>query len=497
MTRVRSHPAAARWERISPVDASNLRVERHGLPMTVAALAVVEAAPLLDPDGRLSLDTLRRHVEARTARVPRLRRVLLETPWWQGPPAWVDAPEFDIRDHVRVRTLPHPGDEAALLRSCCELNAPALDLSRPPWELWVLTGRTDGTLALLLRLHHVAADGAAALALFGAFFDEAPAPPDRGPATGPAPADAGWTRRTPTSADLVRDDLLRRAAACRAAPARLAGHARPSALARTAATGVGLVRLLGREGRAPELSFNRPVTTARRLTLLRADLADAKTAAHRRDATVNDLLLAALAEGTRRLLAARGELRPGLVLCVSVPTSLRHTGEEVSAGNRVAVRLMRVRLDEADPERRLVELARSTRAVKRLPPVQPSGRLLQRWMVHAMSHQRLINLLLSNLPGPANPLWFAGARVRDLFQIGVVQGNVPLSVGVLSYAGTLGVEIVSDATLLPDVDLFAAGMADALDVLIHPPAASRHMVKTSGPPSGSVKDPRTTNPNRS
>ena len=140
-----------------------------------------------------------------------------------------------------------------------------------------------------------------------------------------------------------------------------------------------------------------------------------------------------------------------------------------------------------------MEVARATRAEKRLPPVQPSGRLLQRWMVHAMSHQRLVNLLLSNVPGPARPLWFAGARVRELFQIGVVQGNVPLCVGVLSYAGTLGVEIVSDATLVPD--LFADGMADGLDVLVQPTEpASRHMVKTSGPPSGSVNDPRTTNP---
>ena len=471
MPLARTHPASARWERISPVDASNLRVERHGgLPMTVAALALVEAAPLLDLDGHLLLEKLREHVEDRTARVPRLRQVLRETSWWQGPPAWVDAPRFDIRDHVRVRAVPHPGDEAALLRTCCELNAPVLDLSRPPWELWLLTGRTDGTVALLLRLHHVAADGAAALALFGAFFDETPTPPARRPAAVPVPpAAAGSPRRVPTSADLVRDDLRRRAAACRAVPARVVRHVRPSALARTVTSVVGLVRLLVREGRAPELSFNRPVTTERRLTLLRADLAAARTVAHRWDATVNDLLLTAIAEGTRRLLAARGELRPGLAsLSVSVPTSLRRAEEQVSAGNRVAVRPMRVRLDEADPERRLAEVARSTRAVKQLPPVQPSGRLLQRWMVHVMPHQRLVNLLLSNLPGPAQPLWFAGARVRELFQIGVLQGNVPLSIGVLSYDGTLGVEIFSDARLLPDVDLFTAGMADALDVLLRP-----------------------------
>jgi diacylglycerol O-acyltransferase / wax synthase len=106
---------------------------------------------------------------------------------------------------------------------------------------------------------------------------------------------------------------------------------------------------------------------------------------------------------------------------------------------------------EEDPIRRLEQIARATAERKRLPPYQPSARLLQRWMIRGINRQRRINLLMSNLPGPPQPMYFAGAKILEVFQIGVVQGNVPLQVGVLSYAGQLNFDIVADANLVPDL----------------------------------------------
>lgn len=99
---------------------------------------------------------------------------------------------------------------------------------------------------------------------------------------------------------------------------------------------------------------------------------------------------------------------------------------------------------------------------KRLPPYQPAARLLQRWMIRVMNRQRRINLLMSNLPGPPQPLYFAGAKILELFQIGVVQGNVAVQVGALSYAGQLNLDIVADTSLVPDLPVFAAGMTEDL-----------------------------------
>lgn len=79
-----------------------------------------------------------------------------------------------------------------------------------------------------------------------------------------------------------------------------------------------------------------------------------------------------------------------------------------------------------------------------------------------MFHQRLVNLLTSNLRGPTAPLALAGARILELFQVGVVQGNVPIAVGTLSYAGQLNIDIVGDVNVVPSLSAFAEGLADAL-----------------------------------
>ncbi len=83
-------------------------------------------------------------------------------------------------------------------------------------------------------------------------------------------------------------------------------------------------------------------------------------------------------------------------------------------------------------------------------------------MTRVMSRQRLVNLFTSDLPGPAAPLYVAGARVLEVFQVGTVQGNVTLAVGVLSYAGQLNFSILGDAGAVPDLAAFASGLSDTL-----------------------------------
>ena len=182
-----------RLERLSPVDAANMRVERHGRPMNVAALGVADGPPLLDAAGRLRLEEVRADLERRLHLAPRLRQVLVWPRPGLGPPAWADDPRFDIRWHVRARSVPAPGDEAALLAVCSELNQPPLDRSRPLWELWLLPGLADGNVGMLFRLHHAVADGIAAIALMGALLEDTPGtPPQPAPPWRPAPAPSGW-----------------------------------------------------------------------------------------------------------------------------------------------------------------------------------------------------------------------------------------------------------------------------------------------------------------
>jgi diacylglycerol O-acyltransferase len=435
-------------DRLSPLDMSNLRVEEHGSPMHVAALVVLEPAESGQPD----LDRLRGIVEGRLSRVARLRQVLYRPPPGLGRPVWVDARDFDIRQHVRVRPVPEPGDEAALLRACAELDETPLDRSRPLWQMWLLTGLAGGRRALLIRLHHVVADGIAALAMFGSLVDPAPGTevPEPPPWT-PVPA--------PGTATLAADQLRRQALLLRHLTVRLchprAAVTRLGVLARQA-------RQAAREGRAPRVSLNVPVTGPRRLLLIRADLRRAKAVAHAHGGTVNDVVLAAVAGGARSLLRSRGELTPGLVVKASVAASVRDPADRSAAGNRVGLLVVPLPVAEADPQRCLAAIAAATASRKTLPPYQPAGRLAQRWMTSVMARQRLVNLLVSNLPGPPGPLRLGGARVLEIFQIGVVQGNLTVSVGAISYAGHLNLDVVADRAAVPDAGAFADGISDTL-----------------------------------
>lgn len=455
-------------DRLRPQEFSNLRVEARGLPMHVAALAILEGTPLCDAQGRLRLEVVRSWIQRRLPLAPRLRQVLHRVPLGLGLPVWVDDVGFDIGNHVRTRAIGPPGDEAALLEACTELNQAPLDRSRPLWELWVLTGLAGGKVGMLVRLHHVVADGIAGVALFGAMFDLAP--------EAPSPAAAPWIPAPiPSWWELLSDNLRRQRAALAGVLSRL-DH--PLRAVRCLRSGAAQLGGLLREGLAPRSSLNRPVGKRRRLLLVRADLDAAKQVAHAHGAKLNDVVLAAVAGGARELLRHRGELGPGRRLRAGVLVSMRGPGDPGVSGNRVGVMIVGLPVAEPDPICRLEQLARATAARKWQPPYQPGARLTQHGVAWVMAHQRLLNLFTSNVPGPPVPLYVAGARILELFQIGVVQGNVILDVGVLSYAGQLNFDMLGDADACPDLAVFAAGLRGALQEL----GVGVPMPPASGPP---------------
>lgn len=442
-------------ERLTPIDVSNLRIEKHGLPMNVAALAILEGRGLLDTSGQLALDAVKVRIEQRLHRAPRLRQRLCRPGFGFGGPVWVDDASFDISRHVKTRPVPAGGGEEALLATCVELNDRPFDQAHPLWEIWLVTGAPDGHVPMLIRFHHVLADGIAALLLLGTLFDSEPAAPE---SEGPP-----WTARPIPARSELLGDALRRPVTGIGRGVRKTGH--PGRTLAPARTLFRQALQLAREGRAPRTSFNRPVGTQHRVVLVRAGLEQARQVAHAHHATVNDVMLCAIAGGARALLAGRGELQRPLVLKVSVAASVRAPASASQPGNLVGILLVPVPVGEEDPIRRLEQIARATAERKRLPPYQPAARILQRWMIRTMNRQRRINLLMSNLPGPPQPLYFAGAKILEVFQIGVVQGNVAIQVGALSYAGQLNLDVVADADLVPDLTVFATGMIEDLDRL--------------------------------
>ncbi|HEU4541943.1 MAG TPA: wax ester/triacylglycerol synthase family O-acyltransferase [Jiangellaceae bacterium] len=449
-----------RLERLTASDLFLLLWDDYGWSTDIGGLAILDGTSLLDREGRVRVEAVRGHLEPRLHLVPRFRQLLYRPRRGLGWPLWVDAPCFDIGDHIRVHALAAPGDEAQLLQACQELARRRLDPARPLWELWLLPGLPERRVGVFLRLHHAFADGAAALAAFAALLDLTP--------DAPSQVTPDWTPRPiPTASELLRDNLRRRRQELGRGWSGLAHPGRTLHLARRA---LPAWREVLTEQRAPQTSLNHPVGADRRLAIVRDRLDPTKQIAHIHHAKVNDVMLAAVAGGLRQLLASRGEDVHGLVQRAMVTISQHQDQPGQAQGNKPGWMMVPLPLGEPDPVRRLELIAAETAARKhKARPEAGSGIFrfvaAQRVWYGLFPRQRSVNLVVTNVPGPPVPLYLAGARLLELFPMMPTMGNLTLVVAVLSYAGQLNLTAVGDREGCPDVEVFAEGVRSALDDL--------------------------------
>lgn len=427
-----------------------------GWPQDIGALAILEASSLFDSDGRFRVEAVRQAILARLHLVPRFRQRLYLPGRGLGWPLWVDAHDFDIADHVGVLPVPAPADEAQLLLVAELLRRRRLDRSRPLWQMWFLPGLPDGRVGLYIKVHHAIADGAAGVATLTAFLDAVPDPPAApGQPFAPAPV--------PSARALFVDNLRHRASELARAVAALV---RPVGTMRRVRAGWPAVHETLANERAPRSSLNRPIGPARRFAVIRSRIDQVKRIAHGHGATVNDVLMAAIAGGLRDLLHSRGERVDDVVLRAYVPVSLHRERPGLARGNLDGVMAVSLPIGVPDPAIRLRLIAAETAERKKMSR-PPAGTLLrnrvaQRAFLWLMARQRWANVYVANVPGPPVPLYFAGLRLVELFPVVPLTGNLTLGVGALSYAGQFNITAVADRDACPDVEVFADGTRDAL-----------------------------------
>lgn len=454
-------------DRLSGPDLLMLQSEEAGWPMHIGVVAVLDGTFSVDADGRFCVDAARREVGRRLYRVPRFRQVLHVPPRLLGPPVWVDAPAVDLARHVHVIPLAPLTGTAQLVQAVEELWSRPLDLARPPWEMLFLPGLAGGRVGVLLKVHHVVADGVGGMALLGALLDE----DGTGSATEPPPTDRPPAAPPSTSA-LLRDQLCRLRPSGRA----LAALAHPVDLVRRTNRTWSALRELDAVRRVPPTSLDRVVGPGRRLRVASGRLDLVRDVAHAHGATVNDVLLAAVAGGLRALLLSRGEDVQDLHPFAYEPVTLllRRTGAgRPDEGGMIFVPLP---LGVDDPVERLRQVAVAATDCKRHVIPAPAGglnrsRLVRRLMMRFAARQRWADAYVANVPGPPAPLYLAGARVHELYPVVPLAGRVPVGVGALSYAGHLGITVVADRDACPDIEIFTDGLRAALAELEHAGAA--------------------------
>src|SRR5215471_6482893 len=187
-------------DRVTASDLFLLMWDDYGWSTDIGGLAVLDGASLLNPSSRVRIEAVRGQLEPRLHLVPRFGQLLYRPRLGLGWPLWADAPTVDLTGHIRVHPVAAPAGQAQLLAACQDLAARPLDPARPLWELWLLPGLPDQRVGAYLRPHHAVADGAAALAVFGALLDLTP--------DAPSPAAPPWTPAPiPATGELLRDNL--------------------------------------------------------------------------------------------------------------------------------------------------------------------------------------------------------------------------------------------------------------------------------------------------
>lgn len=458
-------------DRLTGVDAGFLALERLETPMHVGALAILDGAPFLQPDGRFRLAEVRQHVASRLHLLPRFRKRVREIPFGIGRPVWADDDRFDIGYHVRLTALPRPGSRAQLLALFARVEAQMLDRSRPLWELWFVEGLEDGRVALIQKTHHALVDGVSGVDVATVLFDFTPEPvATEPPPWSPAPTPAASQLFVDTVVEEIGDLLAlgHGMAAVTSVPGRT--WARAGDLVRAAATFA--------EGRllAPRLSINRPVGRHRTFLGVQVSLDDVRAVRRDLGGTVNDVVLAGVAGGLARFLGSRGELQADLTVKVMCPVSVRVDDERLALGNRVSALVVPLPVGEPDPRARLDAVRAATAGLKERHQAvaaealfgltQYAAPTLLGLAARAAHHQVFFNLVSTNVPGPQVPLYCMGARMLEAYPMVPLARNLGLGIAILSYCGVLHLGILADRDAFPDLDVLADGIVDAFAELL-------------------------------
>ena len=474
-------------ERLRGLDAAFLAMETPTMHMHMAAVLVLEPPEhAAGEPPAVQADRLRSVVEERLHLVPLLRRRVLRVPFGLHHPVWVDDPDFDLDDHLQRASLPAPGGPAELSAFVGGVLSRPLDGGRPLWEMHVVEGLESGHLAVVPKLHHAVIDGVSGAETLAAFLD-------LGPEGRAVPRRVSPWRPPPVPGDL--EVLGHSLSSLAQQPERVVGSVRRTVSALWSLSERN--RRLREEQeadpppapfRAPRTSLNASISSQRRVAFAEVPLEDVRAVRQVFGGTVNDVVLAVVAGALRRLLGERGETYDEPLVAM-VPMSARAEADRGTQGNKLSAMLVSLATTVADPVARLRVVAEGTRLAKEQARVL-SEELIRGWaqlVLPALSSRvarlsgnlrlfdhlpPLFNVVVSNIPGPDVPLWWAGARVVGLYPLGPVIDGVGLNVTVVSYSGTLYVGVVGCRQLVPEVDHVAHLLTEGFAELSK--AAVRH-----------------------
>ncbi len=460
---------------LSGLDAAFIYLENARSPMHIGGVYLLDAA---DAPAGFGYEHFCRHIKSRLALAPMLRERLLEVPLHMTHPQWIRDPDFELSFHLPHWALPAPGGIEELREMAAQSFSRPLNRSRPLWELAFVEGvdgfpgLAAGSWAMISKVHHAAIDGGSGAELMGVLMDL-----DRKPRA--IPIDDDWQpEEVPSTARLALNAAARLGWKARTLPGLMkevgSGAARLYGVSRVKKLRPPTLPLS-----APQSRFNAPVSARR--TFWAVDLSLDRIKAIKRAAkgtTVNDVVLAVCSGGLRAYLEEKDDL-PGKSLVAMAPISVRAKNQRGSGGNQVSAMLVGLATDQQDPIRRLHQIHANASSSKAYSGALPAHKLIeliptQTAALAARLYSRtslgdgrrpFFNLVITNVPGPQQPLYLGGARVLGSYGTAPLIDGLGLILVIFSYAGRLSIGITSCASIVPDPERLGLMLERSLEEL--------------------------------
>ena len=481
-------------KKLSSMDASFLYLETPEMPMHIGSMAIFR---LPENYAGNFFEDFKAMIASRVHIAPILKSRLEKAPLDIDHPSWVDDDQFDIDRHIFRGSLPAPYDRATLERIVGWMHAKLLNRARPLWEFYVFEGMKDNEIGLYSKIHHACIDGGAGAALTNMIYDitpvprEVPKPAARPVAQEPRDIAANlidsyqqlWRQpfdgtQTPKAIDLPRSgksdlgSILFDNAMFQIESAVKFANAVPAML-KSLSDVIGkvsdpksrdnIVSML-----SPPTILNKSISSERSFAGTSISLSAAKVVAKKSGGKLNDVVLALSSGVVRRYLLDRGAL-PGKAMTAAVPISLREEGNTTS-DNQVFGMVCSIASDIADPKERLLtiigqstkskEMSHPLRAL--MPQMSNVSMLGAPIMVQVLallySRSNLsdvlppaANITVSNVPGPRQTLYAAGAELLHIFPVSISTHGLALNITVQSYRDQLDFGFIAGANIIPHV----------------------------------------------
>ena len=463
-------------KQLGVLDSAFINLEHPNTPQHIGGFGIYD--PSTAADGFVRFKEVIANFEHRLDKMPIMRTRLIEVPFGLDKPYWVIDDHFDTEYHLRHIALPRPGNWRQLCIQVARLHSRPLDMSRPLWECYVIegldniSGLPEGAFAIYTKMHHSLIDGAGSQSFMHALHD-----------LEPVPTTAFAAKALERAKDYAPATL---------APARLLRKA----LTNTVSSSVGLIKGAVKLGgglvrtawdirseklpaypSAPKCRFDKPVGPHRVFDASLFSLDDFKAIRHATGTTINDVAVTVVAGALRKYLQHHGEL-PEVSLAASMPVNVRGTKEATADNNQIGAIMSLIHTDIKDPVERLLAIHHSMNGAKKYvetplaDPIKVAGlfnpwlsKRVARWYAdrHMTEKLPMGNScgVITNVAGPAESLYSAGARLVQYYPMGVLTAGGGLFHAVFSMGGTLSITATADREAMPDPEFYRQCLDDS------------------------------------